>query len=138
MRVSRALSCTPRLATSHWYCKCPQGRLDIHADTDMPALCAEVLNPLCAAQYSHDLGLKNGRIPPQEQKRYLSVPAMVVPRSGPILGSRSVSEPDIAMPCQDVPMLQPFLSGGYGHRPIPPKVEALRNEIRPHSQQGFF
>ena len=100
----------------------------------MPALCVEVLKPLGAAQYSNDLGLKYGRIPLQEQKRYLPAPATVIPRSGPILGSRAVTEPDIAMLWQAVPVLQPFLSRVYGHRPVPPKVEALRNEIRLNPQ----
>ena len=78
----------------------------IREDTDVPALCVEVLKPLCAAKYSHDLGLKYGCIPHQEQNRSLSVPESVITRSRPILGSRSISEADIAMPWQAVPMLQ--------------------------------
>ena len=42
------------------YGKCPQGRLAIRADTNVPALCVEDLKPL----HSPDLSLKYGRIPP--------------------------------------------------------------------------
>ena len=75
---------------------------------------------------------------PQKNIILNTVPATVIPRSGPILGTRSVSESDVAMPWRAIPTLKPFLSGGYGHRPISSKVEAPRNQIRTHPQDGFF
>ena len=41
---------------------------------------------------------------------------------------------DITMSWQAVPLLQPLLSGRDRYRPLPPKVEALRDKVRAHPQ----